>query len=123
MKVTIDLDIWEEISVDETTEELVIRPRASMMDSYLDFPEEEPEWMSFLQTLEEQLIEPYIVPNSNVVPDEEDYHMMVAASKDLFKIAQEFKEKVDKLRTMNPEEHKKRLGDIKKNYEVLDKNR
>ena len=83
MKVTIDLDIWEEISVDETTEELVIRPRASMMDSYLDFPEEEPEWMSFLETLEEQLIEPYIVPNSNVIPDEEDYHMMVTASKDL----------------------------------------
>ena len=120
MKVTIDLDIWEEISVDETTEELVIRPRASMMDSYLDFPEEEPEWMSFLETLEEQLIEPYIVPNSNVIPDEEDYHMMVTASKDLFKIAQEFKEKVDKLRIMNPEEHKKRLEDIKKDYEVFD---
>ena len=49
--------------------------------------------------------------------------MMVVASKDLFKIAQEFKEKVDKLRTMNPEEHKKRLEDIKKNYEVLNKNR
>ena len=47
----------------------------------------------------------------------------VTASKDLFKIAQEFKEKVDKLRTMNPEEHKKRLEDLKKNYEVLNKNR
>ena len=98
MKVTIDLDVWEEISVDETSEELVIRPRAAMMDSLLDFPEEEPEWVSILETLEEQLIEPYIVPNSTVVPDEEDYHMMLAASKDLFKIAQEFKEKVDKLR-------------------------
>ena len=61
-----------------------------------------------------------IVPNSIVVPDEEDYHMMLAASKDLFKIAQEFKEKVDKLRIMNPEEHKKRLENIKKDYEVFD---
>jgi|TARA_B110000196_G_C20714681_1_gene461328 hypothetical protein len=107
MKVTIDLDIWEEISVDEITEELVIRPRAAMMDSLLDFPEEEPEWNGVPQMLEEQLIQPYIVPNSNVVPDEDDYHMMLAASKDLFKIAQGFKERVDKLRIMSPEEHKK----------------
>ena len=120
MKVTIDLDIWEELSVDEITEELVIRPRATMMDSLLDFPEDEPEWSTLPQMLEEQLIEPYIIPNSNIVPDDNDYQVMLAVSKDLFKIAQEFKETVDKLRIMSPEEHKKRLGDIKKEYEVFD---
>ena len=112
MKATIDLEMFQEMKLDEKTGEIVSRSIAEMMDTPLDFIDEEddPEWTPLLQVLNEQFIEPYIVPSSLEVPDEKDYHTMVAASEDLLKIAYDFRKNVDELHTINPKEYQERLS-------------
>ena len=39
---------------------------------------------------------------STEVPNEKDYHMMVAASEDLFSVANDFARKVEGLHTIDP---------------------
>ena len=82
MKTMIELDIFQEMKLEENTGEIVMRPMAEMMDTPLDYIEEddEPEWTPLLKVLNEEFIEPYIVSASTEVPNEKDYHMMVAAS-------------------------------------------
>ena len=54
-------------------------------------------------------IEPYTVPSSTEVPDEKDYHMIVAASEDLLKVAKDFEKKVNDLHTIDLKEHEERV--------------
>ena len=112
MKTIIELDVFQEVKLEENTGEIVIRPMAEMMDTPLDYIDEEddPEWTPLLQVLNEQFIESYIVPNSSEVPDEKDYHTMVAASEDLLKIAYDFKKNVDELHTIDPKEYQERMS-------------
>ena len=111
MKTMIELDIFQEMKLEENTGEIVMRPMAEMMDTPLDYIEEddEPEWTPLLKVLNEQFIEPYIVSASTEVPNEKDYHMMVAASEDLFSVANEFARKVEGLHTIDPKEYQERV--------------
>ena len=110
IKTAIEIDVFEEMKLDETTGEIVMRPMAEMMDAPLDYidEEDEPEWTSLLEVLNEHLIEPYTVPNSIEVPDEKDYHMIVAASEDLLKVARDFEKNVNNLHTIERKEYQER---------------
>ena len=111
MKAAIELDIFQEMKLEENTGEIVMRPMATMMDAPLDYidEEDEPEWKTLLQVLNEEFIESYIVPASTEVPDEKDYHMIVAASEDLVKVAGDFAKKVEGLHTIDPKEYQERV--------------
>ena len=111
MKAAIELDVFQEMKLEENTGEIVMRPMATMMDSPLDYIDEgdEPEWKTLLQVLNEEFIESYIVPASTEVPDEKDYHMIVAASEDLVKVAGDFAKKVEGLHTIDPKEYQERV--------------
>ena len=111
MKTMIELDIFQEMKLEENTGEIVMRPMAEMMDTPLDYIEEddEPEWATLLKVLNEEFIEPYIVSASTEVPNEKDYHMMVAASEDLFSVANDFARKVEELHTIDPKEYQERM--------------
>ena len=115
IKTAIEIDVFEEMKLDETTGEIVMRPMAEMMDAPLDYidEEDEPEWTSLLEVLNEHLIEPYTVPNSLEVPDEKDYHMIVAASEDLLKVARDFEKNVNNLHTIERKEYQERELQIK----------
>ena len=110
IKTAIEIDVFEEMKLDETTGKIVMRPMAEMMDTPLDYidEEDEPEWTSLLEVLNEHLIEPYTVPNSLEVPDEKDYHMIVAASEDLLKVARDFEKNVNNLHTIERKEYQER---------------
>ena len=112
MKAAIELDVFQEMKLEENTGEIVMRPMAEMMDTPLDFidEEDEPEWIPLLKVLTEQFIDSYTVPASSEVPDEKDYHMMVAASEDLIKVAGDFAKKVEGLHTIDPKEYQERLS-------------
>ena len=112
MKAAIELDVFQEMKLEENTGEIVIRPMAEMMDAPLDFidEEDEPEWTSLLQVLTETIIDPYTVPASTEVPNGKDYHMIVAASEDLVKIAGDFARKVEELQTIDPKEYQERVS-------------
>jgi len=107
----IELDIFQEMKLEENTGEIVMRPMAEMMDAPLDYIDEkdEPEWATLLEVLTEEFIEPYIVSASTEVPNEKDYHMMVAASEDLFSVANDFARKVEGLHTIDPKEYEERI--------------
>ena len=92
IKTAIELDIFQEMKLEENTGEIVMRPMAELMDRPLDYidEEDEPEWATLSEVLTEMFIEPYTVPSSTEVPDEKDYHMIVAASEDLLKVAKDF---------------------------------
>jgi hypothetical protein len=111
MKTMIELDIFQEMKLEENTGEIVMRPMAEMMDAPLDYIDEkdEPEWATLLEVLTEEFIEPYIVSASTEVPNEKDYHMMVAASEDLFSVANDFARKVEGLHTIDPKEYEERI--------------
>ena len=111
MKMAIELDVFQEMKLEENTGEIVMRPMAEMMDAPLDFIDEEgePEWTSLLEVLTETMIDPYIVSASTEVPNEKDYHMMVAASEDLFSVANDFARKVEELHTIDPKEYQERM--------------
>ena len=112
MKAAIELDVFQEVKLDEDTGEIVMRPMAEMMDTPLDYidEEDEPEWTPLLQVLTETIIDPYTVPASTEVPNEKDYHMIVAASEDLFKVAGDFAGKVEELQTIDPKEYQERVS-------------
>ena len=112
MKTAIELDVFQEMKLEENTGEIVMRPMATMMDAPLDYidEEDEPEWKTLLQVLNEEFIESYIVPASTEIPDEKDYHMIVAASEDLVKVAGDFAKKVEGLHTIDPKEYEKRVS-------------
>jgi hypothetical protein len=84
---------------------------AEMMDAPLDYidEEDEPDWASLLKVLTETMIDPYTVSASTEVPNEKDYHMMVAASEDLFSVANDFARKVEELHTIDPKEYQERM--------------
>jgi len=111
MKAAIELDVFQEMKLEENTGEIVIRPMAEMMDAPLDFidEEDEPEWTPLLQVLTETIIDPYTVPASTEIPNEKDYHMIVAASEDLVKVAGDFARKVEGLHTIDPKEYQERM--------------
>ena len=111
MKAAIELDVFQEMKLEKNTGEIVMRPMATMMDAPLDYidEEDEPEWKTLLQVLNEEFIESYIVPASTEVPDEKDYHMIVAASEDLVKVAGDFAKKVEGLHTIDPKEYQERV--------------
>ena len=111
MKAAIELDVFQEMKLEENTGEIVIRPMATMMDAPLDYidEEDEPEWKTLLQVLNEEFIDPYIVSASTEVPNEKDYHMMVATSEDLFSVANDFARKVEGLHTIDPKEYQERV--------------
>ena len=111
MKTMIELDIFQEMKLEENTGEIVMRPMAEMMDSPLDYIDEkdEPEWATLLEVLTEMMIDPYTVSASTEVPNEKDYHMMVAASEDLFSVANDFARKVEGLHTIDPKEYEERI--------------
>ena len=111
MKAAIELDVFQEMKLEENTGEIVMRPMAEMMDAPLDFIDEkdEPEWTSLLEVLTETIIDPYTVPASTEVPNEKDYHMIVAASEDLVKVAGDFARKVEGLHTIDPKEYQERM--------------
>ena len=111
MKAAIELDVFQEMKLEENTGEIVMRPMAEMLDAPLDYidEEDEPEWKTLLQVLNEEFIESYIVPSSSEVPDEKDYHMIVAASEDLVKVAGDFAKKVEGLHTIDPKEYQERM--------------
>ena len=111
MKTAIELDVFQEMKLEENTGEIVMRPMAEMMDAPLDFidEEDEPEWTPLLKVLTEQFIDSFIVPASTEVPDEKDYHMMVATSEDLFRVANDFARKVEGLHTIDPKEYQERM--------------
>ena len=111
MKTMIELDVFQEIKLEENTGEIVMRPMAEMIDTPLDFidEEDEPEWTPLLKVLTEMMIDPYTVPASTEVPNEKDYHMMVAASEDLFSVANDFARKVEGLHTIDPKEYEERI--------------
>ena len=112
MKAAIELDVFQEMKLEKNTGEIVMRPMATMMDAPLDCidEEDEPEWKTLLQVLNEEFIESYIVPASTEVPNEKDYHMMVAAFEDLFSVANDFARKVEELHTIDPKEYQKRVS-------------
>ena len=111
MKMAIELDVFQEVKLDENSGEIVMRPMAEMLDAPLDFLDEEnePEWASLMEVLTETMIDPYTVPASTEVPNEKDYHMMVAASEDLFSVANDFARKVEGLHTIDPKEYQERM--------------
>ena len=112
MKAAIELDIFQEMKLEENTGEIVMRPMAEMMDAPLDFidEEDEPEWTPLLKVLTETIIDPYTVPASTEVPNEKDYHMIVAASEDLVKVAGDFAKKVEGLHTIESKEYQERIS-------------
>ena len=112
MKAAIELDVFQEVKLEENTGEIVMRPMAEMMDTPLDFvdEEDEPEWTPLLQVLTETIIDPYTVPASTEIPNEKDYHMIVAASEDLVKVAGDFARKVEGLHTIDPKEYQERMS-------------
>ena len=112
MKAAIELDVFQEMKLEENTGEIVMRPMAEMMDAPLDFidEEDEPEWTPLFQVLTETIIDPFIVPASTEVPNEKDYHMMVAVSEDLFRVANDFARKVEGLHTIDPKEYEERVS-------------
>ena len=109
--MAIELDVFQEVKLDENSGEIVMRPMAEMLDAPLDFidEEDEPEWTSLLEVLTETMIDPYTVPASTEVPNEKDYHMIVAASEDLVKVAGDFAKKVEELHTIDPKEYEERM--------------
>ena len=111
MKAAIELDVFQEMKLEENTGEIVMRPMAEMMDTPLDYIDEEdaPEWTPLLKVLIEQFIDSYIVPASSEIPDEKDYHMIVAASEDLIKVAGDFAKKVEGLHTIDSKEYQERM--------------
>ena len=112
MKAAIELDVFQEMKLEENTGEIVMRPMAEMMDAPLDFidEEDEPEWTPLFQVLTETIIDPFIVPASTEVPNEKEYHMMVAVSEDLFRVANDFARKVEGLHTIDPKEYQERMS-------------
>ncbi|SVD82396.1 uncharacterized protein METZ01_LOCUS435250 [marine metagenome] len=112
MKAAIELDIFQEMKLEENTGEIVMRPMAEMMDAPLDFidEEDEPKWTPLFQVLTETIIDPFIVPASTEVPNEKEYHMMVAVSEDLFRVANDFARKVEGLHTIDPKEYQERMS-------------
>ena len=112
MKAAIDLDIFQEMKLEENTGEIVMRPMAEMMDTPLDYidEEDEPEWATLSEVLTEMFIDPYTVPASTEIPNKKDYHMIVAASEDLFKVAGKFAKKVEGLHTIDPKEYQERIS-------------
>ena len=112
MKTAIELDVFQEVKLDENSGEIVMRPMAEMMDAPLDFidEEDEPKWTPLFQVLTETIIDPFIVPASTEVPNEKDYHMMVAVSEDLFRVANDFARKVEGLHTIDPKEYQERMS-------------
>ena len=111
MKAAIELDVFQEVKLEENTGEIVMRPMAEMMDTplYVIDEEDEPKWTPLLQVLTEMMIDPYTVPTSTEVPNEKDYHMIVAASEDLVKVAGDFAKKVEELHTIDPKEYEERM--------------
>jgi len=111
MKTAIELDVFQEVKLDENSGEIVMRPMAEMMDAPLDFidEEDEPEWETLSEVLTEMFIDPFTVPASTEVPNEKDYHMIVAASEDLVKVAGDFARKVEGLHTIDPKEYEERI--------------
>ncbi len=111
MKAAIELDVFQEMKLEENTGEIVMRPMAEMMYAPLDFidEEDEPEWTSLLEVLTETIIDPYTAPASTEVPNEKDYHMIVAASEDLFRVANDFARKVEGLHTIDLKEYQERM--------------
>ena len=109
--MAIELDVFQEVKLDENSGEIVMRPMAEMLDAPLDFLDEEnePEWASLMEVLTETIIDPYTVVASTEVPNEKDYHMMVAASEDLFSVANDFARKVEGLHTIDPKEYQERI--------------
>jgi hypothetical protein len=112
MKTAIELDVFQEVKLEENTGEIVMRPMAEMMDAPLDFidEEDEPKWTPLFQVLTETIIDPFIVPASTEVPNEKEYHMMVAVSEDLFRVANDFARKVEGLHTIDPKEYQERMS-------------
>ena len=121
MKAAIELDVFQEMKLEENTGEIVMRPMAEMMDTPLDFvdEEDEPEWTPLLQVLTETMIDPYTVPASTEVPNEKDYHMIVAASEDLVKVAGDFAKKVEGLHTIDPKEYQERMKQLDKKCDFI----
>ena len=111
MKAAIEFDVFQEMKLEENTGEIVMRPMAEMLDAPLDFIDEkdEPKWTTLSEVLIETMIDPYIVSASTEVPNEKDYHMMVAASEDLFSVANDFARKVEGLHTIDPKEYQERI--------------
>jgi len=111
MRTAIELDVFQEMKLEENTGEIVMRPMAEMMDTPLDYIDEEnePEWTPLFQVLIEMIIDPFTVPASTEVPNEKDYHMMVAVSEDLFRVANDFARKVEGLHTIDPKEYQERM--------------
>jgi len=111
MKAAIELDVFQEVKLDENIGEIVMRPMAEMMDTPLDYidEEDEPEWETLSEVLTEMFIDPFTVPASTEVPNEKDYHMIVAASEDLVKVAGDFARKVEGLHTIDPKEYQERM--------------
>jgi len=112
MKAAIELDIFQEMKLEENTGEIVMRPMAELMDTPLDYidEEDEPEWATLSEVLTEMFINPYTVPASTEVPNEKDFHMIVAASEDLVKVAGDFAKKVEGLHTIDPKEYEERVS-------------
>ena len=112
MKAAIELDVFQEVKLEENTGEIVMRPMAEMMDTPLDFidEEDEPEWATLSEVLTEMFIDPYTVPASTEIPNEKDYHMIVAASEDLVKVAGDFARKVEGLHTIDQKEYQERVS-------------
>jgi len=112
MKAAIELDVFQEMKLEENTGEIVMRPMAEMMDTPLDYidEEDEPEWATLSEVLTEMFIDPYTVPTSTEIPNEKDYHMIVAASEDLVKVAGDFARKVEGLHTIDPKEYEERVS-------------
>ena len=113
--MAIELDVFQEVKLDENSGEIVMRPMAEMLDAPLDFIDEkdEPKWTTLSEVLIETMIDPYIVAASTEVPNEKDYHMMVAASEDLFNVANDFAKKVEELHTIDPKEYQERMERFK----------
>jgi len=111
MRTAIELDVFQEMKLEENTGEIVMRPMAEMMDTPLDYIDEEnePEWTPLFQVLTEMIIDPFTVPASTEVPNEKDYHMMVAVSEDLFRVANDFARKIEGLHTIDPKEYEERM--------------
>ena len=112
MKAAIELDVFQEMKLEENTGEIVMRPMAELMDTPLDYidEEDEPEWATLSEVLTEMFIDPYTVPASTEIPNEKDYHMIVAASEDLVKVAGDFARKVEGLHTIEPKEYEERVS-------------
>ena len=111
MKAAIELDVFQEMKLEENTGEIVMRPMAEMMDAplYFIYEKDEPKLATLSEVLIETMIDPYIVAASTEVPNEKDYHMMVAASEDLFSVANDFARKIEELHTIDPKEYQERM--------------